>query len=324
MQAAGPAGSRAKAVGLGLLELALIGTVLFSVATAFDHLHRWLELFSHFRLQYLGMSLVLSIAFLLLRWRGYVLLGLATTVLNAWFVVPWYLPAGGPPATADQAIAIMSANVLASNDDSARLLQAVADAEPDILFLQEVTAEWASALAPLSPSYPYRVVEPRADNFGVALLSKFPLEAAAIIDSVPRGFPDVVATAIVGGTRLNIVALHTMPPIGAANYGARNLHLASIAELAARTPAPLVVVGDLNITMWANHYRRFEADSGLINARRGFGILPTWPTFLPPAMIPIDHCFVSPDIGVLAFDTGPRIGSDHLPIVVRVALPGGS
>ena len=39
---------------------------------------------------------------------------------------------------------------------------------------------------------------------------------------------------------------------------------------------PIMVVGDLNATMWSAPYRSLIDSTGLRNARRGFGILPSW------------------------------------------------
>ena len=308
-----------KAMWLGLLEASLLVTALFSFATSFDEWHRLLELFSHFRLQYLVIAALLTCAFLFLRWPGYIVLGLATIAVNAWHVAAWYLPVAHSPV-ADSDIRILHANILVSNDSSDRFFMAVTKADPDIVVMQEATPEWLSSLGSLDSIYPYKLVESRNDPFGIALYSKYPFESSVVNAAEPFGFPQIIATAVIDEKRLHILSAHPANPVGASNASGRNLQLDGLAELAARTPSPLVVIGDLNITMWAHHYRLFEDKSGLRNARLGFGIKPTWPLFLPFAMIPIDQCLVSDDIEVTDFTTGPNIGSDHLPIVVTLRL----
>ena len=316
-----------KHIAVRLCELALFATGIVSIATALDHLHRYLELFSHFRVQYFLASLVLAAVFIGLRWRGYAIFGLACVVLNAYFVLPWYLPVGtlqrqasGNAAEYGDPITILHANVRRSNPDAGRFIELVGRETPDIVVIQEATPAWLASLGAIRAYYPYTVEEPRDDPFGIALFSKFPLDRTAVIASEPLGFPDIVARALVAGQALTIISTHPMPPIGSANYGARNLQLDSVARLAARSSRPVVVVGDLNISMWANHYRKFEKTSGLTNARRGFGLAPTWPLFFVPALIPIDHCLVSDDILVVELATGSGIGSDHLPLLCRISL----
>lgn len=314
---------RVKAFAVGLFELGLVLTAVFSVATAFDDLHRYLELFSHFRLQYFVASVLLTIPFVIMRWRGYIVIGVATIALNAWLVVPWYVPQKSgvdTGATAAEPFKLMLANVLASNHDSERFIELVLAEQPELIVMQEATPAWLASLSSIDPAYPYRLAEPRDDAFGIALYSKFPLDSTAIIESPPHGFPDLIATATIGGARLTLISTHPIPPLGDANYGDRNLQLDGVAKLAARTPGAVIVVGDLNTTMWAHHYRRFEQISGLRSARRGFGVIPTWPLFLIPAMIPLDHCLVSEHVTVTDFRSGPRIGSDHLPIIVSLTL----
>lgn len=309
-----------KALGLGLLEASLLVTAAFSIATVFDEWHRFLELFVHFRLQYLVIAVLLSIAFALLRWRGYILLGLATVALNAYFVVPWYMPVAH--AAAGTEIRLLHANVFVRNTDGARFTTLAREFDPDIIVMQEVTPAFMRSLAELDIIYPHKLVEARDSAYGIALYSKYPLRSSAIVASAPLGLPEIIATLEVDGRALNLVSGHPLHPLGAENYGARNLQLDELAEIARRTPEPLIVIGDLNVTMWSHHYRSFEEKSGLRNARLGFGIKPSWPLFMPFAMIPIDHCLVSDDIEVSNFGTGSNIGSDHLPILVSLSLTG--
>ena len=75
-------------------------------------------------------------------------------------------------------------------------------------------------------------------------------------------------------------------------------------------------MGGVTVTMWAPAYKRFERDSRLVNSRKGFGVLPTWPAQTYPFATPIDHCLHSADIWVTDCRVGSRIGSDHMPLLV--------
>jgi endonuclease/exonuclease/phosphatase family metal-dependent hydrolase len=72
--------------------------------------------------------------------------------------------------------------------------------------------------------------------------------------------------------------------------------------------------------MWSPYYSQLMRDSGLMNARKGFGVLPTWPSHVPFLKIPLDHCLVSADISAAHIRTAEAIGSDHLPLIVDLAV----
>jgi endonuclease/exonuclease/phosphatase (EEP) superfamily protein YafD len=106
---------------------------------------------------------------------------------------------------------------------------------------------------------------------------------------------------------------------GSANR--RNEQLEALARHArATTSLPLVVVGDLNVSPFSPQFRHLLEEGRLRSAADGFGWQPTWPSFLLPAGIQIDHALVSPAVTVKAFSRGPFDGSDHRPIVVDVLL----
>ena len=300
----------------GLMKAAAFLTALFSFATVPNAFHEYLELFSHFRLQYLGVALSLLVLLLLLGSRRYALLMLATAALNAWFVVPWYLPTGPVPYS-EHRIKVMLANVHAENSDHFALRAVLDQEQPDIVFLQEISTGWAISLDTWE-DYPHRHIVPRYDFFGTAILSRIPFDSIETVDSPPRGFPTLVADVTIGGYPVRIASTHPMPPMTTPNFEARNEQLASIPELLEGASGGRVLIGDLNTTMWGDNYRRLVRSAGLENVREGYGVLPSWPTFMPFAMIPIDHCLVSPDLIASDVRLGPAIGSDHRPLILSI------
>ena len=303
---------------LGLLQAAAALTVAFSVITVLDFLHHGIELFAHFRLQYFVVALVMAIAFTALRrfaWAGVLLM---TAVLNAFYVLPLYLGAADFPD--GEPLEVLSVNVHSSSDEYQRVVDVIVAESPDVVILLEVTDAWMAGTRELAARYAYDYAVPRADNFGIALYSRVPLAAVTHVDSPPLGYPTIVAETAFAGRSVTLIGTHPTIPLGAHGFDARNEQLRHVAGLAAESGNATILVGDLNVTAWAHSFRSFLRQSGLRDARRGFGVSPSWPMFMPFAMIPIDHALVSDDIAVVEFRTGPRIGSDHLPLIVTVSL----
>jgi endonuclease/exonuclease/phosphatase (EEP) superfamily protein YafD len=300
------------------LQAAGLLTVLFSWTTLFGSAHRYLELFSHFRLQYLLASVLLLVVFLFMRRRIEIGVLAVTLVLNAALVVPWYSLPGARAVAGGPGFSLLLANVHAENDRYADFLALVYEAQPDVIILQELTPAWFSYVERELGGYVHRYAIPRDDPFGIGIFSRAPLSSTESIDSPPLGVPTIMTTIQVSGRPLMLVATHPMPPISEPGHEARNEHLRSIATLVNERGAD-VLIGDLNTTMWSTTYRELEDATGLRNSRHGFGTLPSWPTFLPPAMIPLDHCLVSDSIDVIETTLGTHIGSDHRPLLVRLA-----
>ena len=308
---------------VGLLQAAAVITVLFSLLTALGIPHHLVELFTHFRLQYLVAAVVLLLAFAWLRSVPYSLALLVAVVVNAWLVLPWYFdgkPATGTDIGRAAQIRLLHANILSTNRNFAKLKRLIDDENPDIIFLQEFNAAWAEDCEALRDDFPFSYTEPRAGNFGIAVYSRLQLVSATHVDAPPFGYPTIFLVATVGGRPVNFVSTHPTIPLGRNHFEARNTHLEFVTDRLVQLEGPVILSGDFNASLWDGRLKRLEAKTGLVNTRRGHGIAPTWPTFLPFAMIPIDHTLVSPGIEVLESRTGRRIGSDHLPLVVTLAL----
>lgn len=302
----------------GLLQALAIVTIVVSIVTLLDIPHRNIELFSHFRLQYLVTTALLTLAFVILNNVPYATALLVTTIVNSSLVIPWYLPARHDTDTTEE-IKLIHANVYSRNKQYEKVAALVHRENPDLVFLQEVTDAWVAAMQGLLPDYPHAYTQARSGNFGIAVFSKIPLESVTHVDSPPLAYPTIIARVRRGDSATTIISSHPTIPFGRHLNNARNQHIEDVAERVQATPGNVVLLGDFNESMWGPRYRGLINATGLKAARRGFGIVPTWPTFFPIAMIPIDHVFVSNDIEVRDFRSGHRIGSDHLPLIVTLS-----
>jgi endonuclease/exonuclease/phosphatase (EEP) superfamily protein YafD len=304
----------------GLLKLAAVMTAAFALLTFFNQWHTLIELFSHFRVHYLVVSVLLALIFLALRNKTWAGVMLVIALLNIWPVANWYLARPLTVVGDTESITVLLANVNGRNTNTALLLELIELEEPDLIFLQEVTDVWVEAMAQLEDRYPHHHAIARDGSFGIAVYAREPLLSIETVDSPPLSLPTLVARQSINGTTRTFVTTHPFPPMGNEWTQARNVQLESLGTLMNSIDGPKALFGDLNITMWAHHYRELIDATKLRNARQGFGVVPTWPRQLPFAFIPIDHCLVSEEFAVLDFRTGPSSGSDHLPVIIKLAL----
>jgi len=123
--------------------------------------------------------------------------------------------------------------------------------------------------------------------------------------------PSVKAAVAVGDKRITIFGVHPPPPISNYLYADRNLSLQKVADLSVQFGGYLVVVGDLNVTPWSQHFRDLLDEGELKDGRAGHGILPTWPAGFLPLQIPIDHILVGSNLNVVSLQTSNGLKSDH-------------
>jgi len=195
------------------------------------------------------------------------------------------------------------------------------DRRPDVVAVLEVDADWATALDGLADVFPHRVIRPRTDNFGIALLSRWPLDDVEVVAFTDTGFPSIVATVRRPAGDFRFIATHPYPPFNARSTDQLVTHLGGVAAAAVASSLPCLVAGDFNATPWSRPFRRLVATSGLVDSALGRGVQATWHAHLPAPRIPIDHVLVPPEATVLRREVGPDIGSDHFPIEAEIVLP---
>jgi endonuclease/exonuclease/phosphatase (EEP) superfamily protein YafD len=214
----------------------------------------------------------------------------------------------------------MLMNILASNGNTGRVLDAIASAHPDLLVLEEVTPHWADELKALNQTYPYRVDVPRNDCFGMMLLSKYPLSQTNVTVIGSGGVPTIIATVHLPDGELSLIGTHPVPPISADYAKRRNVQLMELPHTVMEQKNPVLLIGDLNTSPWSCWFRRLLKESGLKNSMQGFGFQPSWPANIGFLRIPLDQILCSPEITVHNRQIGPDVGSDHLPVIVDFSI----
>jgi len=304
----------------GLVEAACALTCFCTVAGFFGGAWWAIELMCHFRVQYFWSLLVFALAFLARRRRRAAIVISVFAFVNLCELLPVYVSRSRPPTNSRTWRALLS-NVSANNPDYVRLVDLVRSKEPDLIVLEEVNAAVVNQLNYLRTDYPFSRWHPRQDDFGIAFLSRIPIEHVAVRHIGQAGVPSVVARLTLGAHPVTIIGTHPLPPTGSAYAADRDEQLRALAVFARPPRGEMILMGDLNTTSWSPVFRRLVRTAGLRDSRRGFGTQATWPCGAPILQIPIDHCLVSDGIIVHNRWIGPDVGSDHFPVFVDFSLP---
>jgi endonuclease/exonuclease/phosphatase (EEP) superfamily protein YafD len=210
---------------------------------------------------------------------------------------------------------LANVNVLYSNAGHDRLLAWLRSARPDVAVIVEPTSAWAGSLGALKSDLPHALVVAKPKGDGIALYSRFPLQRSEVLYLGENRRAALVAELAVGGRPLTLVAAHPLPPRNARSTRDRDAYLRGVASILGPADGPAILAGDLNTTPWSYSFQDLVRASGLAP-----GPVPaTWPSILGPLGIPIDHVLAR-GVAIETLETGPHIGSDHLPVLARLTF----
>jgi endonuclease/exonuclease/phosphatase (EEP) superfamily protein YafD len=286
----------------------------------------WLDLASHFAPIWLGAALLAGL------WAALgersasrrVLLVLAAlgAATSGALIAPELtrpLPRPAPPGSVFR-LRLIQFNTWENLADPTGVADWIASQRPDVVTIEDVTKRLREALIQRGFQYMGGV-----EN--VAIFSRPPRVRAPFV--IPRPmWPNLPAFSRAsfagpdGGPPFTVVAVHLTWPTRPNRWPAR----AALAALLDRYPHDrLIVAGDFNLTPWSFALRRLDRRLGLERRDRA---IPTWPAWQPqagglvsaPAVLPIDHVYAGAGWRTVAIGRGPRLGSDHYPLIVDLAL----
>lgn len=326
--------SSRSAIGATFWAIALLVVMGGVVATALlSARYGWsfyLDLLSHFQMQYAVLLWLLWGGLWLSRHKGIILVGLffcavLTVPLLSWYVPPRVL---GADSTADLRVFVANLNV--QNHRYADVIAQIQEEQPDVVVVMEVDQPWVDQLNTMGDRFPYAYGKPNPYNLGLMVYSRYPFQNPSIQEFGTDKNVSVVTDFTIQRQTVSLVATHPLPPLRASYFHARNRQLDLAGQYIQALNHPAIAVGDFNTTPWSPYFKRFQRQTRLWDARKGFGILPTWtpipygnvPRLLAPLFaLPIDHCLVSPNLRIINLRTGADTGSDHRPLIVDIDIP---
>lgn len=300
-----------------LLFVAMAGIGAISIAGFFSGVCTPFELASHFRVVYVVIFLAFALVLFCLKQRWGTVTAAFLLLVNLVPVAYLSIPSSIPFAqqTKQECLNILQCNLQGGkNKNYKKTLDLIAKNDPDIVGLSELTQGWADELESKLTKYPYRVVEPKRG--GVSLFSKYPVLKSEVKYFGKLKRPRVVAQVDVKGQKLDVVFIHPVTPMRSRSM--RNSELAAVADDAKAFENPGIVFGDMNTTPWSETFDKLLRDGGLMDSERGFGFQPTWNCKMRVSLLPIDHLLFTPEFSVRERRVLGRVGSDHLPVFVRL------
>lgn len=282
-----------------------------------------LELMSHWRVQFLALSIILAVIVSLREPRRMQAAALALCLLNAWPLAQ-HLERTAPrtPITetdTDKGLTVLTANLHGHKVDRPGLDALLKTATPDIALFTELTPDSEALIRAGLPDHGFAWIGEPYGLFSslIALKGQAPTPEIHYA-STDQYFPWAQVEACFE-TCLSIIALHAAPPPGLTDKPWRDDGYAQIRELSATEGKPDLLLGDLNTSPWSPVFSALIRDTGLRDTAPEFELGTTWPFGIPGLGIRIDHILIGADYTVSDYRVGPDLNSDHRPVLARIA-----
>jgi endonuclease/exonuclease/phosphatase (EEP) superfamily protein YafD len=286
---------------------AVISTLL--VLGALGHLHPAGDSLSVLRPALAAGGLLIAGALLCLGSGRSALLALAAPGFALLSLAPhWY----GGQAVEEGGLTLYQKNILFKIHDTTRIREDILRADPDIVTLEELHPNNERILDDLRDSYPSQIrcnVRPVAGS--AAILSRYPFRDGSAGCSKTPGMARAVVETPDGP--ITIAAIHFEWPWPHRQPGQVEGLMDEIAAL----EGPVVLAGDFNMVRWSSTIRRIAEATGTEPVGRARVTFPMAP--LPFAGVSIDHVLAPNGAGTTSLR--PLLGSDHMGVLARVAMP---
>lgn len=247
-------------------------------------------------------------------------------LLNALFVLPVYLPASTKAEGKNTYLAfkVMQMRLDSKKQDVKRVLDAIANENPEIVCIENVTSEWMVKFNEQETEHRYRALFPREDEYGICIYSRVPLKGSKRKSLTSNKIPIVLTSIHYDYGWFNLVAVRLPDPVDGSGLDKRNAQAEALANVVKGLPGRKIVIGNFNMTPYSMTFGKMKGIAELQDTRQGLGIQPNWhwPSdadldvyFL---RFPVDHILVNSQVGTSSRRIGQDFGATHRPIVAEL------
>lgn len=232
--------------------------------------------------------------------------------LIAVFLSPWSDPGVVQPTP--NTFQVTTYNALFTRTEAPRLNPA------DVIGLQEITrAKLDTVASNVGADYTYLTAcDCTAAGTEVGLVSRFEIADAEYYDDGESGTFVRAVLKVAPDKRVVVYLAHFPSPENHTGRDRRNVLLAVIKDRIADESDDVLLMGDLNTTVYSSAFQRIRSELKLQPA--GYGIVPacSWHGYGPLLCLRIDHIFVSAGLGIVESSVAHVEGSDHRPVSATV------
>ena len=264
-------------------------------------------------------------------WRSpLVALAIPLSIFSGFWGKQFIPPALKAPPQQGTTFEVMTFNTLFNNQDTAKIVDMLAETRPDILALQEIHPKNRDAVLAALGDYPYSVYHPNTDKHTIGLVSRFPILSAEplVYPPLKRGLRVMLD---INGEPLQVIVTHLTPNLIKRQswpqyiedteewFDQRDREMDLLTREIDSRSSPTLLLCDCNMTRTAQNYRDLSRHmtDGFHHTGWGLG----WTVFHPAFSFPVvrfDYVWHTSELTVVRSYVGPDASSDHRPVGATV------
>ena len=287
-------------------------------ASRLGHLWVAFDVFSQFTPQFIFLIVVFTIGLFMPHGKVLTAVVLLLGLMTAYSVWPYYASSHvsvlSTVKSEERELRVASFNTWIDNDKISEVKAEIARIDADVMVLIELGPSKRVIFDQLKTQYPYQAQCSDTTHCNFGILSKYPLSYVGD-RMVWEGPPYIRASLGPEFGNLAIYGVHTTRfPFSRAQF----TQIKALAAELVPVTGPVIVLGDFNATPYSRVTQTLASQGNLQRLTN----LPTWPARIGLPQVAIDHIFVSSGIRQLESQSiGNAAGSDHFPIIMKLAIP---